>query len=86
MIFAVEVAGDLAAQKPARDRVCGVAAKFRSPAGFVDIDEQPAAVGAVESADTMPDLRHSSDYSACNTLYTGRACRTSHHGISLWQE
>jgi hypothetical protein len=49
MILTLEIAGDFAAQETASDGMIGVAAELRAYAVF-DVDQQTAAVGAVERA------------------------------------
>jgi hypothetical protein len=55
-VFAVQITSDFSAKEAACDRMGGVAAKLRTAALLIDIDEERAAVRAVESADGMADL------------------------------
>src|SRR5579859_638784 len=54
-IFAFQIAGDFAAQKSARYRMLGIAAKPGALAIF-DVDEEGASVRAIERAYGMADL------------------------------
>lgn len=58
MILALEIASHLGAEKSAGDGVITVAAQSGGTAGIVDVDEDGAGVGAIESADGFTGERH----------------------------
>src|SRR5437879_4735203 len=61
-VLALQVAGDLAAEKSLGDRMIWVSTQ---PGAFsvIYIDEERAAVGAIEGTDGGSHFRHTSDYS-----------------------
>ena len=54
-VFALQIAGDFAAQKSARDGMLGIAAQAGAFA-VLDVDQQGAGVGTIERADGMADV------------------------------
>ncbi len=60
-VLALQVSRHFAAQESARDRMIGIAAQVAAFA-VVDIDEQRAAVRAIQRADGMANIRHVLDY------------------------
>jgi hypothetical protein len=49
---------DLAAEKSAGDRMVRIAPQLRALAVLVNVDEERAAIGAIERAHGVPDFRH----------------------------
>ena len=57
VILALEIPGDFAAEKSARDRMRRVATQLRA-ASVIDINEQRAGVGAIERAHGVAGFGH----------------------------
>ena len=55
MVFALQILRDFAAEKPASDRVIGVAAELDT-AAVIDGDQDGTGVRAIERADRMTDF------------------------------
>lgn len=70
--FKSRATGDLIMTQPVAERVLGLIGKDRTPQGIIEVDQMPAAIGALESAVAAESPRTADDDDAA-----GKADRVS---------